>query len=63
MESLLYSVFIAISENMPLSSLADVLNVDIIQLKSAMGVAVRLGFATRLDRDPGNQKELSDLTP
>ena len=54
METLLYSVFIANSENMTLSSLADVLNVDISALKAAMGIAVRLGFATRVARDSGD---------
>lgn len=53
METLLYSVFIANSENMTILSLARVLNADILELKAAMGIAVQLGFATRMPRESG----------
>lgn len=50
METLLYSVFIANSENMTITSLARVLSAEIPEIKNAMGVAVQLGFATRMSR-------------
>lgn len=50
-ESLLYAVFIANSERMHVSDLATILNVDIKEVKNALAIAVRLGFATRVSGD------------
>lgn len=50
METLLYSVFIANSENMTITSLARVLSAEVPEIKNAMGVAVQLGFATRMSK-------------
>ncbi|GMH37437.1 hypothetical protein BSKO_05310 [Bryopsis sp. KO-2023] len=52
MESLLYSVFVANSENVAIGNLARVLNVDIRDLRAAMSIACRLGFSSRVKRDP-----------
>ncbi|GLC36568.1 hypothetical protein PLESTM_000461100 [Pleodorina starrii] len=48
LESLLYSVFVANSERMTVSELGQILGVDLEELKAAIGVASRLGFATRV---------------
>ncbi|GLI62242.1 hypothetical protein VaNZ11_004837 [Volvox africanus] len=47
-ESLLYSVFVANSERMTVAELGQILGVNLEELKAAIGVASRLGFATRV---------------
>ncbi|EFJ51519.1 hypothetical protein VOLCADRAFT_103430 [Volvox carteri f. nagariensis] len=48
LESLLYSVFVANSERLTVSELGQILGVELEELKAALGVASRLGFATRV---------------
>lgn len=47
METLLYSVFVANSESVGIGNLARVLNLDEREVRSAMSLACRLGFASR----------------
>ncbi|GIL62622.1 hypothetical protein Vafri_16817 [Volvox africanus] len=47
-ESLLYSVFVANSERITVAELGQILGVNLEELKAAIGVASRLGFATRV---------------
>lgn len=53
METLMYSIFVANSESMTVQALSEVLNENIIDIKNAISVACRLGFATRISRDSG----------
>ncbi len=51
MEALLYSVFVASSESLRVTDLASVLNSSVKAVQTALSVAVRLGFATKLRAD------------
>ncbi|GAX73682.1 hypothetical protein CEUSTIGMA_g1133.t1 [Chlamydomonas eustigma] len=48
LEPLLYSIFVASSENLRVSDLAQILGVGLQEVQMALSVAVRLGFATRI---------------
>ncbi|PNH10754.1 hypothetical protein TSOC_002481, partial [Tetrabaena socialis] len=52
LEALLYSVFVANSERMTVAELAAILAVDLADVQAAIGVACRLGFATRVTDQP-----------
>eukprot|EP00798_Chlamydomonas_sp_ICE-L_P005845 gene5845-6131_t len=61
-ESLLYAVFVASSERLKVSDLATILNADTKELQSAISIAVRLGFATRIT-DEAPKPLPADPTP
>ncbi|KAF5832134.1 FAM91 N-terminus-domain-containing protein [Dunaliella salina] len=48
LESVLYAVFVANNERLTVSELAGILNVETRAVQAALGVASRLGFATRV---------------
>jgi len=48
LESLLYQVFVAASDNVTVADLAGILNVDIVTLQMAISMACRLGFCKKL---------------
>ncbi|KAG2449449.1 hypothetical protein HYH02_005596 [Chlamydomonas schloesseri] len=52
LEGLLYGVFVANSERMCAAELAGILGVGLTELQAALGVACRLGFATRVTDTP-----------
>jgi len=48
LETLLYHIFVAASERVSVSELADILNISIDQLKMGISMACRLGFCNKL---------------
>jgi len=51
LETLLYNIFVAASERVSVSELADILNISMDQLKMGISMACRLGFCNKLSDD------------
>lgn len=65
LETLLYHIFVAASERVSVSELADILNISMDQLKIGISMACRLGFCNKLSAsddgsDPGSFSPASE---
>jgi hypothetical protein len=57
LETLLYQIFVAASESVTVSELADILDTSVDTVKIGVSMACRLGFCNKLDRAASGQEE------
>ena len=62
-ENLLYQIFVSVDERTTLNHLAGVLQIDIEEVKTAISVYIRLGFAQKKNVTPITQKSDKDGVP